>query len=171
MFDVDTVQVNNGFMQLHITDIEAIGNGGRKYTVYNIKGNDSLGPIEVIRRYKEFFVFREVLFQRYPGMFIPPIPPKQATGNKEETFVQERMYFLDQFLRTLCRTYYLCKTPEVQVFLRPQGKVEDSLKSLSATTTDKVLQFYTQNLQISSLHPQEGVLARYTAEINDFVKE
>lgn len=120
--------------------------------MYRIKGRDNLGDIDVTRRYKEFFMFRETLFSRYPGIFIPPIPPKQVSGNKEENFLEERRYFLDQFLGVICRTYALCKTPEIQVFLRPQGKVEESLKYLSATNTDKVLSFYLNNVQISNVN-------------------
>jgi hypothetical protein len=29
-------------------------------------------------------LFRDLLFFDYPGLVIPPLPPKQATGNKEE---------------------------------------------------------------------------------------
>ena len=82
-------------MKLAITGQELRGKGTDKHYEYVIKGYDSLGEIDVTRRFKQFHVFREVLYQRYPGLFIPPIPPKQATGNKEDDFVEERMYFLD----------------------------------------------------------------------------
>jgi hypothetical protein len=36
-----------------------------------------------------------MLFTRYPGLYIPAIPPKQANGNKAEFFIEERKYFLD----------------------------------------------------------------------------
>jgi len=64
-------------------------------------------------------MIRDMLFARYPGLYIPPIPPKQTTGNKEDIFVEERSYFLDQFLKKLCDTPYLASTPEIQVFFRP----------------------------------------------------
>ena len=85
------------------------------------------------------------------------------------------MYFLDQFLMKISSTYYIAKTPEIQVFLRPElvgkPKVEDALKSLSKTTTDRVLQFYYNEIKISSPHQKEGILSKYTQDINDFVKE
>jgi len=68
-------------MQLEIVSQETKGTGANKHTEYKIKGNDSLGEINVSRRFKEFFFFREVMYQRYPGIFIPPIPPKQTQGN------------------------------------------------------------------------------------------
>jgi hypothetical protein len=59
----------------------------------------------------------------------------------------------------------------MQIFLRPQGKVDDSLRHMSRTTTDKVLQFYLNNVGISNVQQPEGIIAKYNAEINDFVKE
>ena len=46
------------------------------------------------RRYKEFLLLREMLFSRYPGLVIPPMPPK-VFGNKAEEVISERKYFLD----------------------------------------------------------------------------
>ena len=42
---------------------------------------------------------------------------------------------------------------------------------MSKTTTDIVLKYYLDNVNISSPKQQEGVIAKYNAEINDFVKE
>jgi hypothetical protein len=50
--------------------------GGHQYTVYHIVGSDSLGAVDVLRRFKEFILLREMLFSRYPGLCIPPIPQK-----------------------------------------------------------------------------------------------
>jgi hypothetical protein len=66
---------------------------------------------------------------------------------------------------------YLAKAPEVQVFLRPQGKIEENLKMLSKTNTDKVIQYYFKNVSLSGTNQKDGVFAKYTADINDFVKE
>jgi hypothetical protein len=68
--------VNDGNMKLEITGQEFRGKGTDKHVEYRIKGFDSLGDIDITRRFKEFHLFREVLYQRYPGLFIPPIPPK-----------------------------------------------------------------------------------------------
>ena len=65
-------------MTLEIAGLEKKGSGLDKHTAYRIKGMDSLGEIDVIRRYREFDIFRDLLFVRYPGIFIPPLPPKQA---------------------------------------------------------------------------------------------
>ena len=62
-----------------------------------------MGDIDVVRRFSEFLLFYEILFSRYPGLYIPPVPGKQFSGNKEESFVEERRYFLDVFLKRLCQ--------------------------------------------------------------------
>ena len=147
--ELDKIKCNDGVMQLHIETQETVGSGTGKHIVYKIKGRDSLGEIDIARRYREFHMFRDILFSRYPGLVIPAIPPKQATGNTTDIFVEERMYFLDVFLRKLSAMPYLASTPEVQLFLRPEGgKVEIAFKSMGATTTDHVLRYYRQTLRI-----------------------
>jgi len=55
----------------------------------------------------------EALFKRYPGLYIPPLPPKQNTGTKKDQFIDERQYFLDQFLRKIAKLVFLARTPEL----------------------------------------------------------
>ena len=82
-------------------------------------GSDNLGEFDLFRRYREFDLLYEALFKRYPGLYIPPLPPKQNTGHKKELFIDERKYFLDEFLRKIAKTSHLAKSPELQIFLRP----------------------------------------------------
>lgn len=39
----------------------------------------------VIRRYSDFVWLRDRLFEKYKGIFIPPLPEKSAVGNKLES--------------------------------------------------------------------------------------
>lgn len=48
-----------------------------KHHVYTLRGRDKFGEFEVLRRYKEFHLFRDVLITRYLGLYIPPIPGKK----------------------------------------------------------------------------------------------
>lgn len=54
-----------------------IKGGVSKHVEYLVKGKDHLGEFEVPRRYKQFYMFREVLVQRFVGLYIPPMPPKK----------------------------------------------------------------------------------------------
>ena len=44
---------------------------------YKVTGEDSEGLFEENRRFKEFFTFRNVLVQRWPGIYIPALPEKK----------------------------------------------------------------------------------------------
>lgn len=57
--------------------------GVTKYILYTIKGEDKEGTFEIFRRYSDFDNLRHFLCQRWPGLFIPALPPKKATGNME----------------------------------------------------------------------------------------
>ena len=168
---IDDIMCNDGKMLVEIVESELVGNGMKKYTQYHIRGRDSLGDIDVNRRYSEFLIFKEILFQRWPGLFIPPVPPKQNKNHTTDTFVEERQYFLNVFLQKLCSQTYLCSTPEVQVFFRPKGKVEESFKAISRTTTDFVLQYYFKNIPLNNWGLPEKRVEQYNQDINEFVKE
>ena len=49
---------------------------GKEFTVYFIRGRDNLGQIDIQRRYREFLFLRDMLYSRYPGLMIPPMPSK-----------------------------------------------------------------------------------------------
>ncbi len=71
-----------------------------------------------MRRYSEFFLFREFLFSRWPGLYVPPIPPKKKIGAKHDKFIEERLYFLDRFIKEIAVLPYLYESDEFQVFVR-----------------------------------------------------
>jgi hypothetical protein len=48
-----------------------------KHHTYTVRGKDRYGEFEVQRRYKEFYLFREILLQRFYGLYIPPVPKKK----------------------------------------------------------------------------------------------
>lgn len=76
VMEMHDIKCNDGIMKVEIISSEAKGMGMKKHTEYLIKGHDSLGEINCYRRYSEFLIFREFLYNRYPGIFIPPVPTK-----------------------------------------------------------------------------------------------
>lgn len=81
-------------------------------------GVDANGPFEIRRRYKEFNLLRTVLFQRYPGLYVPPIPSKK-TMNKNQQFIEERCFYLNMFIKQVVRCPYIFLSDEFKVFVRP----------------------------------------------------
>ena len=76
--EIGDYMCNDGLMKLEITGTENRGGFSGKYTVYHIVGNDSLGTIDVMRRFSEFLIFHEKLQTRYPGLCIPAVPAKKS---------------------------------------------------------------------------------------------
>ena len=52
------------------------------HIAYEVKGEDKTGKFEGLRRYNEFYALREKLTARWPGIYIPMIPPKKAIVRK-----------------------------------------------------------------------------------------
>ena len=50
--------------------------GLKSYVVYKVVVNRKPDP--VYRRYSDFFTLREKLIERWPGVYIPNIPPKKV---------------------------------------------------------------------------------------------
>ena len=127
-----------------------------EYHAYPIKGYDSKGEIDCRRRFQLFYDFRHVLCKRFPGLYIPPIPKKTHKNKKESQTLLERHYFLDLFLKECASLKYLAQSKELQVFLRPEGDVESSMKKLGgrSKTTD-MLSTYRACLQVQEVSIKE----------------
>ena len=67
--------------------------------VYTVLGFDRQGKFEIFRRYSDFFQLRELFVDRWPGLYIPPIPSKRTVGNTKAEFVNERCFLLNLFIR------------------------------------------------------------------------
>lgn len=162
--------MNDGTLHLEIAGVEKRAVGRFEYVFYAINGSDSLGPIEITRRYKEFLYLRGMMRSRYPGLVIPPIPPKVWISNKAEPVVQERRRLLDLFLRQVCSISYLAQMPELQLFLRPNlATAIDSMRSLEKSTTEVVLSYYTERLPVSRTAP-EATLVAYEEKTAKFIE-
>lgn len=139
--------VNEGYMELNIGEPTLIKNNFGDYHEYPISGRDSLGAIECMRRFTHFNQLHKVLQDRFPGLYIPPVPPK-ASDKKGVATLEERRYFLDLFLKECCSLPYLVSGVELQTFLRPQGNVEPALAKLLREKPPIILNKYRATLKI-----------------------
>ncbi|CDW87092.1 px domain containing protein [Stylonychia lemnae] len=106
---------------------------------YYVKGVDRSGKWEGQRRFSHFFALYEALIIRFPACFIPKIPPKKAIGNKEISFIKERRYYLERFLRKLSKYDYIIHSDEFQIFSRPAGEVDKLLARLPKMSSGSLL--------------------------------
>ena len=80
--------------KIQVVDPTKVSGGLGGHTAYKILGQDPKGEFEVVRRYKEFLVFREALIKRWPGFFIPPIPVKTVKKMNQKV-IDERCHLLN----------------------------------------------------------------------------
>mmetsp|Transcript_33621 Transcript_33621/g.32659 ORF Transcript_33621/g.32659 Transcript_33621/m.32659 type:complete len:131 (+) Transcript_33621:228-620(+) len=93
-----------------------------------------------MRRYNDFFALHQALCQRWPGMYIPNIPPKQAIGNKDMKFILDRRYYLERFLRKIAKYDYLMNSEEFAMFARPTGDIEKTLAKIPRLPTGTIIE-------------------------------
>ena len=119
---------NDGEIELHVGDAVIVKGTLGDHHSYPVLGRDSIGEIECSRRFQNFYDFRTMLVNRFPGLYIPPVPKKTTTNNKDESTVRERRYFLDLFLKECTSLKYLAASKELQIFLRPQGDLNSLMQ-------------------------------------------
>ena len=141
------------------------------HVTYSVKGIDNDGVFEGQRRYNDFYYLRMTLQSRWPGIFIPPIPPKKSFGNKKTDFVRDRMVFLERFLKIVSKNYFLLNSEEFKIFSRPRGdqaeSIENALKHLAKPTPDSILERLRLTFNIGE-EPDTSRLQNCRTEINDF---
>lgn len=100
------------------------------HTVYRV--SCAAGSVEhVFRRYSDFVWLRAVLSASFPGVFIPPLPPKQVIGNTNAAFVEGRRGELQRWLQRICVRAFLSEHEGVNLFLyRATAAYEEESKAM-----------------------------------------
>ena len=160
----DTLDVEDPKSQLFRVYNPVKSGGHIKYTV---SGVDVDGPFEEARRYSEFFALRDVLAQRWPGVYIPAIPEKKLMGNKDDKFVEERRALLERFMKELAKFDYLTQSREFKVFSRERGDIEKILGMMIKQSPLQILEKYRGVFNINENHDVND-LAQYKENIINF---
>lgn len=109
---------------------------------YTVRGVDDEGEFEVVRRFKEFYQLHASLNERWPGCYIPGVPPKSAFDNKIENFIEKRRAMLERFMQELSKYKYLVHSPEFKMFARQEGEIDSALQKLPRQTPTQILDKY-----------------------------
>lgn len=126
--------------------------GISKHIIYRISGSDKDGSFDVYRRYNEFNCVRDQLLVKWPGCFIPALPPKKAVGNLDQEFIEERRRALDQFCSQIAKLKHLHYSQEYQVFVRASSgsDIEKALKALPSLSHEALLEKYQKEFSYLS---------------------
>jgi len=115
-----------------------------KHVVYTIKGTDRESGFEVVRRYKDFDRIRELLVKRWPGCYVPPLPPKSVTSNMDTKFIEDRRRQLQTFCKKIGELPYLHYSEEYQIFIRSGNPdLEKALAHLQKVSYEDLIQKYS----------------------------
>ena len=134
---------------------------------YSIGGIDDEGIFEGSRRYNDFYALREHLVRNWPGVYIPPIPPKKMTGNKDERFVEDRVIFLDRFMKQISTHQHLTGSDTFKAFTRPSGEIEKMLAMHPKPTPESIVDKFKTALFVDEF-PDEMLVKNSRESINDF---
>lgn len=94
--------------------------GSNRFNTHHVYRITSLPLVadNIYRRYSEFVWLYDTLVSTYPGIFVPPLPPKKMLGSKDESFIEtERRPALERFLNRIARIPILSDSMAFQVFM------------------------------------------------------
>ncbi|GAB4856366.1 Sorting nexin-1 [Ancistrocladus abbreviatus] len=124
------------FLSVSVTDPVKLGNGVQAYISYRVISKTNLsdyqGPEKiVIRRYSDFVWLRERLFERYKGIFIPPLPEKSAVEKFRFSaeFIEMRRQALDIFVNRIASHNVLRKSDDLRLFLEAEEETMERARS------------------------------------------
>lgn len=104
---------------------------------YTLNGTDITEKMS--RRYSDFFALYEKLLQRWPGVYIPRIPPKIITKNTSRKKIKRRMRLLNRFCLNLSNIDYLYACEETSVFKGNSQEVANLINKLPEFNLDEIL--------------------------------
>ncbi|GER42042.1 sorting nexin 1 [Striga asiatica] len=81
----------------------------------------------VIRRYSDFVWLRDRLFEKYKGIFIPPLPEKSTVEKFRFSteFIEMRRQALDVFVNRIASHHELQKSDDLRIFLQADEQTMD----------------------------------------------
>lgn len=114
--------------------------GIKKFISYTLSGTDVQN--QVSRRYSDFFALREKLLERWPGVYIPNIPPKKAVGNLNKAYIDKRIRLLNKFCLKLSKYPFLYSSEEVIQFQTQGGEIAKQLEKAPKIKIPEMLEQY-----------------------------
>ncbi|RLN05199.1 hypothetical protein C2845_PM13G14150 [Panicum miliaceum] len=124
------------FLSIYVTDPVKMGTGVQAYISYRVITKTNLPEFEgpekiVIRRYSDFEWLHDRLAERYKGIFIPPLPEKNAVEKFRfsKEFIELRRQALDLFVNRIASHPELKQSEVLRVFLQADEEKMDRARS------------------------------------------
>ena len=107
------------------------------YIAYTLNGTDITEQMS--RRYSDFRALYEKLVQRWPGVYVPRIPPKKITKNTSRKMIKRRMRLLNRFCLNLSNIDYLYSSDETSLFKGNTPDLANAITKLPDLTNEDYL--------------------------------
>ncbi|XVF55765.1 hypothetical protein PTKIN_Ptkin06aG0063400 [Pterospermum kingtungense] len=124
------------YLSVSVTDPVKLGNGVQAYISYRVITKTNFPEYQVpekivIRRYSDFVWLRDRLFEKYKGIFIPPIPEKSAVEKFRFSaeFIEMRRQALDVFVTRIASHNELQRSFDLRTFLQADEETMERLRS------------------------------------------
>ncbi|XP_062167260.1 sorting nexin 1 [Alnus glutinosa] len=124
------------YLSVSVTDPVKLGNGVQAYVSYRVITRTNLpeyqGPEKiVIRRYSDFIWLRDRLFEKFKGIFIPPLPEKSAVEKFRFSaeFIEMRRQALDMFVNRVASHHELQQSEDLRTFLQADEETMERLRA------------------------------------------
>ncbi|KAH8485347.1 hypothetical protein H0E87_026956 [Populus deltoides] len=124
------------YLSVSVTDPVKLGNGVQAYISYRVITKTNLPEYQghekiVIRRYRDFVWLRDRLFDKFKGVFIPPLPEKSAVEKFRFSaeFIEMRRQGLDIFVNRIASHQELQQSEDLRTFLQADEETMERLRS------------------------------------------
>ena len=143
--------------------------GIKSYVQYKVTGELVKEPI--YRRFSDFYSLREKLVERWPGLYIPNLPPKLTMGNLEKKVIEMRTRVINDFCHKISKFNFILDSDELQIFLIRCNDVSKSISNLPKLNYDEILARYKKIFSdvVQKLEEENCELENYVKKINDAI--
>ncbi|XP_028119067.1 sorting nexin 1-like isoform X2 [Camellia sinensis] len=181
------------FLSISVTDPAKMSNGVQPYISYKVITKTNLSECEgpekiVIRRYSDFIWLRDHLFEKYKGIFIPPLPEKSTVEKFRFSaeFIEMRRQALDIFVNRIASHHELQQSEDLRTFLQADAltmerarsqetgifkKKPADLMQIFKDVQSKVSDVLGKEKPVEESNPEYEKLKHYIFELEDHLAE
>lgn len=136
------------YLSISVTDPVKMGTGVQSYISYRVITKTNLSEFEggekiVIRRYSDFEWLHDRLSEKFKGIFIPPLPEKNAVEKFRfsKEFIELRRQALDLFVNRIASHPELKQSEDLRTFLQADEEKMDRARSYESGIFKKPADF------------------------------
>ena len=143
--------------------------GIKSYVQYKVTGELVKEPI--YRRFSDFYSLREKLVERWPGIYIPNLPPKLTMGNLEKKVIEMRTRVINDFCHKISKFEFILDSDELQIFLIRCNDVSKGINNLPKLNYEEILSRYNKIFSdiVKKIEEENYDIENYVKKVNDAI--